>query len=369
MPAKNQSSTPLEKWHFIGISCGRDHTLAVMENGHVFGWGGNGSGRLPSTLPQYCTSLATRTGAVEIRNDAKIKSVSAGYGISLGITEHNTVQIWGASTAGIAGRLDGINPVVPQLLTLNAKEPTTICHIAANEFQFGALDNNGHLYTWGLNVEGALGREATQFNDAPGLVKNIPPITQFTVGRGHMLAIDESGTIHAWGSNGAGQLGLGHLMSTAKPQSHQSSTRYKAVAAGTSHSLALAATGRVYAWGSNHHGQLGDEGSRYSTQPLLVKLPEPITAIAAGMHFSMAIGTSGKVYAWGWNGHGQLGVGDTLDRHSPTQLNYVSNASAIAAGETHAVALTSHGLFGWGSNGKSQLGELARQQKFAAQLI
>lgn len=370
MSVKTNTNSQSGKWNFIGISCGRDHTLAVLENGSVFGWGGSGSGRLPSSQPQYCTSLAKRTGPVEIPGNVKMKVVSAGYGISLGITEQNTVRIWGANATGIAGRLDAINPVIPQLVTGLSDELTNIQRISASEFQFGALDKTGRLYTWGMNVDGALGRVAAQFNDAPGLVPNVPSMMHLDIGRGYMLAIDQRGSMYAWGSNGAGQLGLGHLSSVATPQAHPHlPVRYKAAAAGTSHSLGLTDQGQVYAWGSNHHGQLGSEGLTYSTKPVLVKLPEPVKAIAAGMHFSVAIGESGKVYAWGWNGHGQLGVGDTLDRHSPTHLKYIKDASAIAAGETHVVALTANGLFGWGCNAKSQLGESERQQKLAVQLI
>lgn len=356
--------TQSTKWNFVHISCGREQTLAVLDNGGVFGWGGNGSGHLPSSLPEYCTSPSTRRGAVEIRNTGKMKTVCAGYGISLGITEQNSVHIWGSNAAGIAGRLDLIKPVTPQLLaTLN-----NIQSISASEFQFGAIDQNGKLYTCGMNVEGALGRDVAQFNAAPGLVTKIPPIMQLAVGLGHMLAIDDNGIIYVWGNNGAGQLGLGHLASVAVPQVHpshlSSKIRYSALAAGTSHSLELCLQGRVYSWGSNHHGQLGYKGPNYSTEPVLVKLPEPINSIAAGMHFSVAVGKSGKVYAWGWNAHGQLGVCDTLDRHSPTQLKYINEVHAVSAGETHVVAIASEGLFGWGGNTKSQLGKLERQQKF-----
>lgn len=366
MPAKNNSTKTSGKWNFTGVSCGREHTLAVLENGSVFGWGGNGSGRLPSDLPQYCTSLATRANAVEIPTNAKMRVVAAGYGVSLGITDQHTVQVWGFNTTGIAGRLGAIDSVRPQLVpTLD-----NIKQISANEFQFAAVDQKGNVYTWGLNAEGALGRVSTQFNDGPGLIANVPPIQRVAVGRGHMLAIDEGGSIHTWGFNGAGQLGLGHLASMNTPQtSPQLNLKCKAIAAGTSHSLGLTIKGQVYAWGSNHHGQLGCEGARFSTEPLRVKLSEPIKTIAAGMHFSVAVGESGKVYAWGWNGHGQLGVSDTLDRHLPAPVKYLKNASAIAAGETHVVALTDNGLFGWGSNGRSQLGELERRQKFAARLL
>ena len=47
------------------ISCGRDHTLALLTTGKVIGWGGDGSGRIPSGMPEYCTTPAP-TRAVEV---------------------------------------------------------------------------------------------------------------------------------------------------------------------------------------------------------------------------------------------------------------------------------------------------------------
>ena len=42
----------------MSISCGRDHTLALLTTGKVIGWGGDGSGRIPSGMPEYCTTPA-----------------------------------------------------------------------------------------------------------------------------------------------------------------------------------------------------------------------------------------------------------------------------------------------------------------------
>ena len=79
------------------------------------------------------------------------------------------------------------------------------------------------------------------------------------------------------------------------------------------------------------------------------------------MHFSLALGESGKVYAWGWNGQGQLGLNDTEDRRGAVQFQGLHQVRSIAAGETHAVALTSSGLLGWGSNAGGQIGAVGRQ--------
>jgi alpha-tubulin suppressor-like RCC1 family protein len=346
--------------NFVALSCGRDHTLALLDSGEVFGWGGDGSGRIPASTPQYCSTSNAPTEAVEVKLQQKAISVAAGYGVSLGLTAANRIAVWGVNAAGIAGRLEAITPATPQAVA----GLDDVRDIAAGEFIFGAINAAGNIYTWGLNHEGALGRPTAYLNAGPGLVKKLPPARQLALGKGHMLALSQDGRLFAWGNNGAGQLGLGHLLSGMEPQAERAvQIRFASIAAGATHSLGVSEDGKVYAWGSNQHGQLGHAALPYSTVPVALRLPEPGRAVAAGMHFSLALGVSGQVYAWGWNGQGQLGVGDFNDRRMPVPVPGLRHVRSIAAGETHAAAISSEGLFGWGNNFRGQLGAAERQQR------
>jgi alpha-tubulin suppressor-like RCC1 family protein len=91
------------------ISCGREHTLALLVNGKVIGWGGDGSGRIPSGVPEYCTTPAP-TRSVEVIMREPMTSIAAGHGVSLGITTQRKVVIWGANAAGIGGRVGDVAP-------------------------------------------------------------------------------------------------------------------------------------------------------------------------------------------------------------------------------------------------------------------
>jgi alpha-tubulin suppressor-like RCC1 family protein len=229
--------------------------------------------------------------------------------------------------------------------------------IACGEFLFGAIDGSGAVHTWGLNIEGALGRQSEQVNAGPDIVSSLPPARQLAVGKGYMLALTRDGDVYAWGSNGAGQLGPGisvgrHTAAVAFARENRS------IAAGATHCSAVTTDGRVLAWGGNHHGQLGRCECAYAARPVHVELSEPIRAIAAGMHFSLALSEAGNVYAWGWNGHGQLGLNDTADRWVATRIRGLEHVQAIAAGETHAVALTAVALSGWGNNSAGQIGAI-----------
>ena len=347
-----------ERYRIAAIHCGRDHTLALLDSGKVLGWGGDGSGRIVVDSTEYCSTSNTSIDVVELNTQYPLTSIAAGYGVSLGITASNRVAVWGANAAGIGGRLASVAPATPQLLA----DLEGIVAIAAGEFLFGAIDAGGTVHTWGLNADVALGRPTKHLNATPGSVAAVPPARLLAIGRGHMLALTRGGRLYAWGNNAAGQLGLGHLEPVASPQPLALDEHIQSVAAGATHTLAMTANGDVLAWGSNHRGQLGRRISGYATVPSKVDLPERVQAIAGGMHYSLALGESGNVYAWGWNARGQLGLDDTEDRHALVRVPGLPDVRQIAAGETHAVALTSLGLFGWGNNAGGQIGALSRRQ-------
>src|SRR5207237_8251186 len=77
--------------------------------------------------------------------------------------------------------------------------------------------------------------------------------------------------------------------------------------------IALARYGTVYGWGSNQFSQLcvSAGGSRLVATPINVGPYNSIDAIAAGSAHCIAHSTDGNVYGWGYNGRGQLGTGST----------------------------------------------------------
>ena len=83
-----------------------------------------------------------------------LKSVAAGYGVSLGVTTRREVTVWGARGAGVDGQIGAVAPATP----LPVHALSSVRTVAAGEFQCAAIDETGALFTWGLNLDGALGR-------------------------------------------------------------------------------------------------------------------------------------------------------------------------------------------------------------------
>jgi alpha-tubulin suppressor-like RCC1 family protein len=368
------------------VSAGKSQTLALLMSGEVLGWGGAGSGRYNPGYVDICSAPKSDGKPVYVGSSLRLSCVSAGYGVSLGVSTQHELLVWGWNPLGVGG--DQASSEIPTPIN-NITAPIAV---VAGQSIFAAIDQAGILYTWGLNVDHALGRTTEQINALPGLVNGLPAIQEVAVGDNFMIALSREGEVFSFGSNSAGQLGLGHIRNVdtakrvpivaskdtvskdtalkhavskdtdSKDAASKLTASIKSIAVGATHVLALCLEGNVYAWGSNQYGQLGHQRNRYDSQPTLIEMPEKITALAAGTHFSLALAESGNVYAWGWNGFGQLATHDTGPRSTPTQVLGLTQIQAIAAGEMHALALGKRALYGWGNNDAGQLGRAAQQQ-------
>jgi alpha-tubulin suppressor-like RCC1 family protein len=354
--ANSKAGLQSDLYQVASISGGKDQTLALLKSGEVLGWGGAGSGRVTPPFVDICSSFKVADAKpVYVGKLSACSHISAGYGVSLSVSNQQQTLIWGFCQVGIGGQ------------NIFSEEPTLISGIAnatqvvAGQFLYAAVDSVGKVFTWGFNTDGALGRSSTQTNASPEVIASLPEIQNIAIGDNFMIALSKDQRVYGWGSNSAGQLGLGHLNMVTSPELITLNSKIKNIAAGSTHVLALTTDGNVFGWGSNHFGQIGlSQG--FSSQPKPIAFPEKIIAIAAGMHYSLALSDSGKVYAWGWNGFGQLGLGDLKSRSTPTPIPNLSGVRAIAAGEAHALAIGKSQLLGWGSNESGQLGQAVVRQ-------
>jgi len=344
-----------ELFHLTAIAGGNDQTLALLKSGEVLGWGGAGSGRITPFYVDICSSNIPQTEPVYVGKPSHYSDISAGEGISLGVSSGQAF-IWGFCQVGIGGK--NTFSEAPTLVG----GVSNISKVVAGQFVFASIDQMGNVNTWGLNVDGALGRTSPQLNASPGIVSGIPPIKDIALGDNFMLALTQDQRVYGWGSNSAGQLGLGHLNTINTPEPIAVPAKINSIAVGSTHVLAVSTEGKVYGWGSNQFGQAGDSRNSYIDTPGPIPFTEKITSVATGMHYSLALSSSGKVYAWGWNGFGQLGLGDLKSRRTPTVIPQLIGVRAIAAGETHSLAIGKSQLLGWGNNGSKQIAKAADKQ-------
>lgn len=379
----------------------------------VYGWGDNAMAQLAFG------DTAPKSQPVTNANFELVKQftyISASDKTVMGV-EYGTGYVWGwgFDSSGV--------------LNLETKTPDA-SSLAVNPVRIGALEGmtkvavgvrhavavsaSGHVFTWGNDDLGQLGRGwmpgTLQYVGSETFLKNkgLPTrvvnngfgsvtAVEVAAGLAHTLVLTSTGSIWAWGSNIDGQLGLKpcevskygdgtgacsafpdapEMPTTQSPQEVPSAVKFSAIAASARYSMAISAAdangangGLVYTWGYGESGQLGFgtdglDPFRSAAPKVLATLADAgvqAVFIAAGDFHAAAVASTGEVYTWGLNTFGQLGHNDRVSRFIPTKVTALADANVkihwVSCGRSHTVAVSDYGeVFTWGSNEFGQLG-------------
>jgi len=366
------------------IVAGGHHSMAIDENGYLWAWGSNGSGRLGNEDAGPKASIPvpvnTISGDGQISN---IISVDGGFSHSIALLENGRVLAWGSNNTQQLGN-DSINESSFLPVYVNGPDDneflTNVIAVAAGKHHSVALCSDGTVWTWGTNTDGQLGNNTpiNQSQSRPTQVISsnatgfLSEIVAISAGAYHTLALTKNGTVLAWGKNDTGQLGLGSdTVNYQIPLPINELTGITHISAGESHSLARKSNGTVWAWGNNANGQLGypTNNNSYSKIPRQVMASDGINNllnivdIDAGAYHSLALKDDGTMMAWGNNDNGQLGDGSETPTMFPAHvkrtngLDLLENVVDISAGNIHSLARLKDGqIMAWGGNNEGQLG-------------
>lgn len=362
---------------FSQVSAGYYHSLAVASDGNIYAWGNNDQGELGDGT----TTSTTTPVLVKNPDHVHYVQVSAGQFHSLALDDQGRVWAWGSNEKGQAGSKAASKQTTPVQVVTSAGKSLTAVQISAGYMYSTDVDANGYVWSWGLNNSGELGNAGTpagtdKYTSTPvqAVKADNTPLraAQVSAGRLHTLAVDMDGTAWAWGSNANGQLGDGTTTGQAWPVQVKKTdgTAFKAfqVSAGGWHSLALDDRGTVWAWGDNENKQLGVPGAGVELhnpgQVTKADSTTPLAAVqvSAGDRQAMIVDADGSVWAWGDNSQGQLGNNTAQTQSKPVQTlrnesGSAYNASQVSTGVSHSLGLATDGsVQGWGSNSKGQLG-------------
>jgi len=160
---------------------------------------------------------------------------------------------------------------------LTQKVPGKIRDVIIGHTFIIALQEDGHLVSWGEDKLGCLGL-GTDYTHCPEPRKipfppDIGKIVDIQYGKHHILALTNLGQVYAWGENAEGQLGLNDTQTRYEPNLVEELSRYAVtqILAVDNMSYALTKGGVVYAWGENKEGSLALEHD----SPRVIK-PEPM---------------------------------------------------------------------------------------------
>lgn len=385
------------------LSGGGTHSLALRNDGTVWAWGDNSSGQLGDGTTD------DRHVPVQVQGLTNVIAIAAGYNHSLAIKNDGSVWAWGANESGQLG----VPASAPRLTPAQVSGVSNAVAVTAGDgYQyFGGgpttisfsvvAKNDGTVWTWGNNFEGQLG-DGTSNNvrPTPAQVAGLTGITAVAAGANHVLALRNDGTVWAWGDNGNGALGDTTQTDRRTPVQVALLSGIQAIAAGYQHSLALRNDGHVFGWGSFTYGQLGfggsagirefpyeasaqvpdapaigtinaptfspDGGSFFGSQNVSISSTSSqiaFTNLSAGYQHALTRMSDGGVYGWGYNLTGQLGLDPGFMNQgvvvvkTPHRFPDLDDAANIAAGGNHSLAVKNNGtVWSWGSNFGGELG-------------
>ncbi|MDR1151122.1 MAG: hypothetical protein LBK72_01365, partial [Bifidobacteriaceae bacterium] len=362
------------------IDVGIYHTLALSEDGDIYGWGANRWGQLGNDNIGAATDRPSR-----ITTDVAFKAMAAGWFHTLTISQEGDVYAWGSDESGQLGPNRVFDPTAGPKNDKDGDRdewlsgevgkvaglPGHIAQVAAGHYHSVALSESGEVYTWGSAAKGQLGNGTTSGYFPTPVKVDLPPIAGICAGGEYTLAWTASGDLYAWGANRDGNLGFGTNADESIPR-QVPGISVAAAAAGSmnSHTVAVGTDGRIYTWGANIGNQLGTiSEALFAAEPQRIEGLPPIVSISAGGYTSMAITSEGDLYAWGGNDRYQLGTDAASQRNVPMVVEGLPKVDRVDVGLYHVAALTTDGeVWTWGSNEDGELGTpVEANQKYSPQ--
>ncbi|KAK9513559.1 hypothetical protein VZT92_027085 [Zoarces viviparus] len=266
----------------------------------------------------------------------------------------------------------------PALLSL----PEKIVQVVAGGMHTVCVGETGHVYTFGCNDEGALGRDTAEEGSemVPGKVTLEEKVVQVSAGDSHTAALTEDGTVYIWGSfrDNNGVIGLLEPMKTCTaPVKVPMTEPVVKIASGNDHLVLVTLAGNLYTSGTAEQGQLGrvpehfsDRGGRKGLGrllvPQMVKIKGKVhfTDAFCGAYLTFAVSKEGPVYGFGLSNYHQLGTKNTKMCFVPVKLSCFKNSTtywvSFSGGQHHTLCLDAEGQVY--SLGRAEYGRLGLGQ-------
>eukprot|EP01117_Protostelium_nocturnum_P010523 TRINITY_DN378_c0_g1_i1.p1 TRINITY_DN378_c0_g1~~TRINITY_DN378_c0_g1_i1.p1 ORF type:complete len:790 (-),score=282.46 TRINITY_DN378_c0_g1_i1:27-2396(-) len=245
----------------------------------------------------------------------KVSQVAAGYAYSIAVSQEGKVYGWGFNEKGQLGLGNRFNKEEPsQMLHL---QDVRIVKASCGQQHTALLSDDGSLYTCGLGVFGQLGHGEPRDSLIPRRIEKFYVdeiiITDVTLGSFYSTALTSTGQIYSWGHGEYGQHGGsenfqdwstgGNAEEKDKSYYHSvprllqgmnKSAVINSIACGHLHTLAVTDKNEVFSWGWGASGCLGHGNRRFQLIPKEVSQlqGEIITSVAAGHKHSLIVTSS-----------------------------------------------------------------------------
>ncbi len=235
---------PFDK-RVISVSCGDLFTIAITEDGKIYGWGGviGGSGE-PKNVPTI----------IEALESYKAVKVSCGGGGWAVILDDGSIHYSVLGKGVMKLETKGIIPSEDKIID-----------ISADGYHFAAITKSGKLYFFGEErITYSVSIGAGIFSPRPrhihlplkpmvpgGTIESIK-VKQVSLTQSHIILLSKNGDVFVWGKNKNCLLGLNKCTSTPTYIIPQKLTTLPKISCIESHhtvSAAITTDGRLYVWG------------------------------------------------------------------------------------------------------------------------
>jgi regulator of chromosome condensation len=226
-----------------------------------------------------------------------------------------------------------------------------ITQLAAGANHVLALDNKGKVQAWGSGQQSQLARRVFEGHMKgslrPAGIGNLPvrgaKAVKVATGSYHSFVIDNQGRVFSWGLNSFGETGImdnagEDAAVTQRPTLVESLSDYKIkeISGGGHHSLACTEDGKLLSWGridghqvglpmstfNEENAQFDEHGKpRILLEPTVLEKVQDAVFVECGTDNCFAITAEGKAYAWGFSANYQTGLGTDDDVEEPTLID------------------------------------------------
>ena len=137
----------------MAVAAGTSHSALVTEDGRLFVWGQDGSGRLGlgqhisthQAIPREVEDCGERLRAGSGRRQWRM--VACGFSHTVAVSEDGACYAWGFGRYGATGSGDEANRVVPSRVL----EQHRVAMADAGYYHAGAVTETGDLFMWGVS--------------------------------------------------------------------------------------------------------------------------------------------------------------------------------------------------------------------------
>eukprot|EP00928_Gymnodinium_smaydae_P031913 TRINITY_DN23267_c0_g2_i1.p1 TRINITY_DN23267_c0_g2~~TRINITY_DN23267_c0_g2_i1.p1 ORF type:complete len:1900 (-),score=250.90 TRINITY_DN23267_c0_g2_i1:54-5753(-) len=259
----------------VAVGAGEDHSAALLASGNLYTWGSAESGKLGHGSGMSSGSVQVPR---YVRFNARFVAVNCGPQHTAVVDGQGSVYTFGAGWFGRLGHGDMDNQWEPKIVDQFAVslrgsvENVDTCEIKSVQcaaYHTTVLSRDGRVWCTGRDwcvCDPEHMVYFTLFDRMREPTGGEAKIMSIASARMHTLALSEQGTLFGWGDNHNGALGLGadyatRIMEPAiiscKAWTGQRQSRIAEISTGEGHSMALFTNGELYAWGLRGGGRLG----------------------------------------------------------------------------------------------------------------